>query len=69
VAAGIEGWLARGRLGLRGGFSANTVDEARPAGSVGASVALTRAFHVNVSRTVGQDESITGWSTSVSVAF
>ena len=69
VAAGIEGWLANGRLGLRAGASANTVDEARPAGSAGVSVALTRAFHVNASRTVGRDESVTGWSTSVSVAF
>ncbi|HUR35260.1 MAG TPA: conjugal transfer protein TraF [Vicinamibacterales bacterium] len=69
VAAGIEGWLAKGRLGLRAGASASTVGERRPAGSVGASVAVTRAIHVNVSRTAGQDESVTGWSSSVSVAF
>jgi hypothetical protein len=68
LAAGVEGWLAKGRLGLRAGASANTVGERRPAASVGASVG-TRAFHVNVSRTAGRDESVTGWSTSVSVAF
>jgi hypothetical protein len=69
VAAGLEGWLAKGRLGLRAGASANTVGERRPAASVGASVALTRAFHVNVSRTAGRDDSVTGWSSSVSIAF
>jgi hypothetical protein len=69
VAAGVEGWLAKGRLGIRAGASANTVGERRPAASVGASVALTRGFHVNVSRTAGRDESVTGWSSSVSVTF
>jgi hypothetical protein len=69
VAAGIEGWLAKGRLGVRAGASANTVGDRRPAGSVGASVALTRAFHINVSGTAGRDETVTGWSTSVSLAF
>jgi hypothetical protein len=69
VAAGAEGWLVNGRLGVRAGVSANTVDEARPAASVGATVALTRAIHVNASRTVGRDDSVTGWSSSVSVAF
>jgi len=69
VAGGIEGWLAKGRLGLRGGVAANTVDESRPSVSGGVSVSVTRAFHVNASRTVGRDESVTGWSTSVSVAF
>jgi hypothetical protein len=69
VAAGLEAWLGNGRLGLRAGGSANTVDTARPAGSVGASVGLTRAIHIDASRTVGRDDSVSGWSTSVSVAF
>jgi hypothetical protein len=68
VAAGGEAWI-RGRLGVRAGVSANTIGERRPAGSVGASVALTRAIYVNASKTAGQDDSVTGWSTSVSVAF
>jgi hypothetical protein len=69
VAAGLEGWIAKGRVGLRAGVSANTVGELRPAASVGASIALTHAFHVNASAIAGRDESVTGWSTSVSVAF
>lgn len=69
VATGVEAWLAKGRLGVRAGASANTVGESRPAVSTGVSVALTRAFHVNASRTMGRDESVTGWSSSVSVSF
>jgi hypothetical protein len=69
VAGGIEGWLANGRLGVRGGVSANTVGDARPAASAGVSVSITRAFRVNASRTQGSDRSVTGWSSSVSVAF
>lgn len=68
VAAGAEAWV-KGRLGLRAGVSANTIGERRPAGSVGVSLAVTRAFSVNGSQTVGRDESVRGWSTSVSVAF
>lgn len=69
LASGVEGWLARGRLGLRAGVSANTVGARRPAVSGGVSVALTPAIHLNASRTMGRDESVTGWSTSASVAF
>jgi len=69
VAAGVESWTARGKLALRAGASANTVGERRPAGSVGVGVALTRALYVNVSRVVGRDKSVTGWSTGVNVAF
>jgi hypothetical protein len=69
VAAGVEGWLANGRLGVRAGASGNTVDDLRPSASAGVSVALTRAFFVNASRTTGRDNSVSGWSTSVSVTF
>ena len=69
VAGGIEGWVARGRVGLRAGASANTIGERRPAGSVGISVQVTRALHVNASKTVGRDDTVTGWSSSVSVTF
>jgi hypothetical protein len=69
VAAGVEGWFSRGRVGLRAGTAANTIGERRVSGSAGISVALARALHVNASRTVGRDDSLTGWSSSVSVAF
>lgn len=69
VAGGVEAWLGKGRLGVRAGASANTVGSARPAASGGVSVALTRALHVNASKTLGRDDSLAGWSTSVSVAF
>jgi len=69
VAAGVEAWLANGRLGFRAGGSANTIGETRPAGSVGATAALTKGFHINVSATAGRDETVKGWSTSVSLVF
>ncbi len=69
VAAGAEWWFANGRLGLRAGGSANTIGEARESGSVGASAALTKAFHINVSATAGRDETVKGWSTGVSLVF
>lgn len=69
VSAGFERWLARGRFGFRAGAAANTVGERRPTGSAGLSVALTQALSVNASRTVGRDESVTGWSAGVNVAF
>lgn len=69
VAGGAEAWLLNGRLGVRGGLSGNTVDDLRPAVSGGVSVAVTRAIHVNATRTQGRDESVQGWSTGVSVTF
>jgi len=69
VAAGVEAWLANGRLGFRAGGSANTIGETRPAGSVGATAALTKGFHINVAATAGRDETVKGWSTSVSLVF
>jgi hypothetical protein len=69
LSAGLEGWLANGRLGLRGGGSVSTAGERRPTGSAGISVALTRALHISASRTLGRDESVTGWSGGVDVAF
>ncbi|MGC4084613.1 MAG: conjugal transfer protein TraF [Vicinamibacterales bacterium] len=69
IAAGAEGWLANGRLGVRGGVSGNTVDDLRPAASGGVSVAVTRAIHLNASRTQGRDKSVRGWNASVSMTF
>lgn len=69
VAAGVEGWLVKGRLGVRAGVSGNSVDDLRPSASGGVTYALTRAIQVNASRTQGRDASVKGWSSSVSVAF
>jgi hypothetical protein len=68
AAGGVEAWLAGGRVGLRGGVSANTVGAARPAASVGFSVG-TKTVHGNVARTFGQDRSLTGWGASVSFTY
>lgn len=69
IAAGMEGWLSKGRLGVRVGASANTVDEARPAVSGGVSVSLTRSLQLTASKTLGRDETVTGWTSGINVAF
>jgi hypothetical protein len=69
IAGGVEAWLAKGRVGLRGGVSGNTVGQSRPAASGGFSIGLTKALHINGSRTIGRDDSLTGWSASVSVTY
>jgi hypothetical protein len=69
IAGGVEGWLAKGRVGLRGGVSGNTVGASRPAASGGFSLGLTHALHVNASRTIGRDSSLTGWGLSLSATF
>ena len=55
VAGGIELWPASRSVAIRAGVSANTTGDARPAGSVGASVALrskvycrTRSLHLQL---------------------
>lgn len=69
VAGGAETWLGQGRLGIRGGVSANTIGERRPAGSVGVSVRVTRAVYLNASKTAGRDRAVSGWSASLGLAF
>ena len=69
VAAGMEAWLSNGRFGVRAGASANTVDDRRPAVSGGVSVAVTRALHLTASKTLGRDDSISGWNSGISLAF
>ena len=69
AAVGFESWMANKRVGLRAGFSTNTVNESRPAGSLGVSVALKPSVYVNAAVTEGRDESVTGWSTGVSVSY
>jgi hypothetical protein len=69
VAGGAEAWWGRRRIGLRGGFRANTVGEARPAGSLGGSVGVFRGFWVDAQVTRGGDRADPGWSLAGRVGF
>ncbi len=69
LATGAEITLLQRRLAVRGGVSRNTVGTARTATSTGFSFALTRGFYIEGSRTVGADDSLRGWSSTVRLTF
>jgi F plasmid transfer operon, TraF, protein len=69
VATGVEAWLVKRRLGVRGGLAANTIGDSRRTTSTGVSVAATSSFYIEAARTFGSDGSIRGWSTTVRVTF
>jgi hypothetical protein len=69
VALGGERWFRSRRLGLRGGVSASTAGEARPAVSGGASVAVANGFWVEGRATRGGKDADRGWGLSAHVMF
>jgi hypothetical protein len=69
VALGGEAWLAKRRVGLRGGVAANTIGERRTTTSTGVSVKTVSSIYIDAARTFGADQSIRGWSTSVRFTF
>jgi hypothetical protein len=66
IAVGAEGRLRRW-LGARGGFSANTLGEARPSWSGGLSLGAS-GFFVDGAWTFGRDESKHGWNIGLRLA-
>lgn len=69
VAAGVEAWSPSRRYQLRGGVSANTTGEARPAASGGASVALRSGLYLDVAGNAGADKALRGWGLALRVTF
>lgn len=69
VAAGVETWLLRRRLGVRGGVSGSTVGASRTAGSLGVSVALKSGMYFDAEATGGGDEALRGWGFALRVTF
>jgi hypothetical protein len=67
IAVGTE-WRLRRWLGARGGFSSNTVGEARPSWSGGLSLGAS-GFFVDGALTFGRDESKEGWNIGVRLAL
>jgi hypothetical protein len=68
VAGGIERWFA-GRVAVRGGVRASTVDEARVTGSVGGSVAVRSGVFVVGEATAGGDRAASGWGLALHVQY
>jgi|KBSSwiStaDraftv2_1062776.scaffolds.fasta_scaffold15936_5 F plasmid transfer operon, TraF, protein len=69
VALGGETWLAKRRVGLRGGIAANTIGERRTTTSTGVSVKAISVIYIDAARTFGRDASIRGWSTTIRITF
>ncbi len=69
VALGGEAWLAKQRVGVRGGVAANTIGGRRTTTSTGVSVKTVSALYIEAARTFGSDQSIRGWSTSARITF
>jgi hypothetical protein len=69
VALGGEAWLAKRRVGFRGGVAANTIGERRTTTSTGVSVKTVSVLYIEAARTFGSDQSVRGWSTTARIAF
>ena len=69
VAAGAEAWLLNRRVGIRGGFRVNTLNQALPVGTAGLSVALHSGMYVDGEISRGADAMARGWSLGARVTF
>ncbi len=68
IAAGVE-QRAGSRVVLRGGVRAQTIDDARPAASAGASVGLTALIWADVQATGGSDGADRSWTVGLRAKF
>ena len=69
LAVGAERWWREGRLALRGGLRAQTVGDARPVATGGASLAIWSALIAEAQATLGDDGAGGGWSVGARVTF
>ena len=69
IAGGGEAWLAKKRLGVRAGVSANLVGAARPAPSAGLSLALKSSVYIDGALTFGNDKARSGTSITLRATF
>lgn len=68
LAAGAELWTASRKLALRGGARVQTVDEARPVGTVGVSAQVWKLLYADVHGALGADGR-REWSVGARVAY
>jgi len=69
LAAGAEAWMARQRLGVRGGVGTNTIGARRSSLSGGVSVLVRTRTYLDAQATGGSDESRHGWGVALRVTF
>lgn len=68
LAGGFEAWVTR-FLGVRGGVSVNTIADARPSASIGASAAVRSRLFIDGQITGGNDAMMKGWGLGARLAF
>jgi len=68
IAVGVE-QRAGSRVVLRGGVRAQTIDDARPSASGGASIAITTLIWADVQATGGNDRADRSWTVGLRVRF
>jgi hypothetical protein len=69
VAVGGERWFANKRLGVRGGFRVNTLDDADPVASGGFSVGVTPSIFIDTFISHGSGRADRAWGVAGHVAF
>jgi hypothetical protein len=69
LAVGAETWMLRRRVGVRGGFTVNTVDDNDHTFSGGVSVAARQGVYVDGALRGGADDSWEGWSLGLRMTF
>jgi hypothetical protein len=69
IAAGVEGWLAQRRVGLRGGMRASALGEARPVATGGVSVAIKTGVYVDGHVAAGGDGAERSWGVGARLVF
>lgn len=69
ASAGGEAWARGHRFGIRGGVATNTVGERRTTFSTGVSVAPIKGLFIEAARITGEDDSLTGWTSTLRFAF
>jgi hypothetical protein len=69
VAVGAERWFLKGRVAIRGGARAQTIGEARPVATGGASVGVWSGLLLEAQVTGGGDTVERGWGLGARVTF
>lgn len=69
IAAGVERWSTDGRLGIRAGFRANTVEGARAVATAGLSYAVRNSILIEGQVTKGGSRADQGWALTARLTF
>lgn len=69
VAFGAERWFVRKRVGVRGGFRVNTIDDVDPVGSAGVSISVTPTVYIDTFITRGASRADRAWGVGGRLAF